>query len=244
MVKDMDRSSNPALRDQVFYDTQLNGTMNPMTVQGTIDKTLILLFLVLIAAAGTWEYLPNAGLLIIGAAIGGFIVALVTIFKPEWSPFTSPVYALLEGVVLGGVSVWMNTAYPGIVAQAIALTFGVFFLLLIVFKTRLIRVTETFKLVVIGATGAIALLYIANFVLGMFGMPIGFINEGGWLGIGFSLVVIVVASLNLILDFDYIEKGVEHGLPKHMEWYAAFALLVTLIWLYFEILRLLAKLRR
>jgi uncharacterized YccA/Bax inhibitor family protein len=240
----MDRSSNPALRDQVFYDNQCNSTTKPMTIQGTLDKTLLLLFLVIMAAAVTWEYFPDAMLLLIGAALGGFVVALVTIFKPEWSPFTSPVYAVLEGVVIGAVSVWMNTAYPGIVAQAIMLTFGVFFLLLIVFRTRLIRVTETFKLVVIGATGAIALLYIANIVLSLFGMPIGFINEGGWLGIGFSLVVVVVASLNLILDFDYIEKGVENGLPKYMEWYAAFALLVTLVWLYLEILRLLAKMRR
>jgi uncharacterized YccA/Bax inhibitor family protein len=138
----------------------------------------------------------------------------------------------------------MNTIYPGIVVQAIALTFGIFVLLLIVFRMRLIRVTKTFQLVVVGATGAIALLYLANIVLSMFGMPIGFIHEGGWLGIGFSLVVVVVASLNLILDFNYIEQGVEHGLPKHMEWYASFALLVTLVWLYLEILRLLAKTRR
>jgi uncharacterized YccA/Bax inhibitor family protein len=182
--------------------------------------------------------------LILPAVILGFIVAIATIFKPEWSPFTSPVYAVLEGVILGAISALMNTMYPGIVGQAVILTFGVFVLLLVVFSTRLIRVTEKFKLVVIGATGAIALLYIANIVLSFFGMPIGFINEGGWLGIGFSLVVVVVASLNLILDFDYIEKGVEHGLPKHMEWYAAFALLVTLVWLYLEILRLLAKMRR
>ncbi|MCK9580601.1 MAG: Bax inhibitor-1/YccA family protein [Methanoregula sp.] len=215
-----------------------------MTIQGTIDKTLFLLFLVIIAAAVTWEYFPGVWLLILGAMIGGFVIALVTIFKPEWSPFTSPVYAVLEGVVLGGISVWMNTAYPGIVVPAIALTFGVFFLLLIVFRTRLIRVTETFKLIVIGATGAIALLYLAHIALSFFGMPIGFINESDWLGIGFSLVVIVVASLNLILDFDYIENGVENGLLKHMEWYAAFALLITLVWLYLEILRLLAKLRR
>jgi uncharacterized YccA/Bax inhibitor family protein len=244
MEKIMDRSSNPALRDEIFYNNQCNGTVTPMTIQGTIDKTLILLFLVIAAAAVTWEYFPGSFLLMLGGAVGGFVIALVTIFKPDWSPFTSPVYAILEGIVLGGVSVWMNTAYPGIVAQAIALTFGVFVLLLIVFRTGLVRVTETFKLIVIGATGAIALLYIANIVLSLFGMPIGFINEGGWLGIGFSLVVVVVASLNLILDFDYIEKGVENGLPKHYEWYASFALLITLVWLYLEILRLLGKLRR
>lgn len=240
----MDRSSNPALRDQLFYDNLVHDTAKQMTLQGTINKTLFLLFLVIASAALVWENFAILMPLILPAVILGFIVAIVTIFKPEWSPFTSPVYAVLEGVILGAISALMNTMYPGIVGQAVILTFGVFVLLLVVFSTRLIRVTETFKLVVIGATGAIALLYIANLVLSFFGMPIGFINEGGWLGIGFSLVVVVVASLNLILDFDYIEKGVEHGLPKHMEWYAAFALLVTLVWLYLEILRLLAKLRR
>ena len=240
----MERSSNPALRDQLFYDNLVHGTMNKMTLQGTINKTLLLLFLVIAAAALVWENFVLLMPFILPAVILGFIVAIATIFKPEWSPFTSPVYAVLEGVILGAISALMNTLYPGIVGQAVILTFGVFVLLLVVFSTRLIRVTETFKLVVIGATGAICLLYIANIVLSFFGMPIGFINEGGWLGIGFSLVVVVVASLNLILDFDYIEKGVEHGLPKHMEWYAAFALLVTLVWLYLEILRLLAKMRR
>ncbi|PKL64525.1 MAG: hypothetical protein CVV32_07530 [Methanomicrobiales archaeon HGW-Methanomicrobiales-3] len=240
----MDRSSNPALRDQLFYDNLVHGTAKLMTLQGTINKTLFLLFLVIASAALVWENFTLLMPLILPAVILGFIVAIATIFKPEWSPFTSPVYAVLEGVILGAISALMNTMYPGIVGQAVILTFGVFVLLLVVFSTRLIRVTEKFKLVVIGATGAIALLYIANIVLSFFGMPIGFINEGGWLGIGFSLVVVVVASLNLILDFDYIEKGVEHGLPKHMEWYAAFALLVTLVWLYLEILRLLAKMRR
>jgi uncharacterized YccA/Bax inhibitor family protein len=242
----MARSSNPALRDQVFYDNQFLDTHNPMTIQGTIDKTLILLFLLVISAALTWEYFPGpfSFILMIGAMIGGLVTALVIIFRPESSPFASPVYAVFEGVVLGAISAYMNLQYPGIVAQAVALTFGVFFLLLIVFKTRLVRVTETFKLVVIGATGAIMLLYIANLILGIFGMPLGFINGGGLFGIGFSLVVIIVASLNLILDFDYIEKGVEHGLPKYIEWYAAFALLVTLVWLYLEILRLLGKLKR
>jgi len=240
----MDRSSNPALRDQLFYDNLVRDTAKEMTLQGTINKTLFLLFLVIASAALVWENFTLLMPLILPAVILGFIVAIATIFKPEWSPFTSPVYAVLEGVILGAISALMNTMYPGIVGQAVILTFGVFVLLLVVFSTRLIRVTEKFKLVVIGATGAIALLYIANIVLSFFGMPIGFINEGGWLGIGCSLVVVVVASLNLILDFDYIEKGVEHGLPKHMEWYAAFALLVTLVWLYLEILRLLAKMRR
>jgi uncharacterized YccA/Bax inhibitor family protein len=240
----MERSSNPALRDQLFFDNLVQGTGNRMTLQGTINKTLLLLFLVIAAAALVWENFALLMPFILPAVILGFIVAIVTIFRPEWSPVTSPVYAVLEGVILGAISALMNTVYPGIVGQAVILTFGVFVLLLVVFSSRLIRVTGTFRLVVIGATGAICLLYIANIILSFFGMQIGFIHESGWLGIGFSLVVVVVASLNLILDFDYIEKGVEHGLPKHMEWYAAFALLVTLVWLYLEILRLLAKIRR
>jgi len=240
----MGRSSNPALRDDIFYRSLLTDTNNMMTVQGTINKTLILLALVIISAALVWENYLVVLPFLLPAMIGGLIIAVITIFRQEWSPFTAPAYAVLEGVILGGISGFMNVMYPGIVVQAVALTFGVFFLLLIVFSTRLIQVTETFKLVVIGATGAIALLYLADIVLGFFGRPVGFIHESGFLGIGFSLFVVVIASLNLILDFDYIKKGVEHGSPKYLEWYGAFALLVTLVWLYLEILRLLGKLRR
>ena len=240
----MGRSSNPALRDDIFYRSLLTDTNNLMTVQGTINKTLILLALVIVSAALVWENYSVVLPLLLPAMIGGLVVAVITIFRQEWSPFTAPIYAVLEGVILGGISGFMNVMYPGIVVQAVALTFGVFFLLLIVFSTRLIRVTEKFRLVVIGATGAIALLYLADIVLGFFGRPVGFIHESGLLGIGFSLFVVVIASLNLILDFDYIEKGVEHGAPKYLEWYGAFALLVTLVWLYLEILRLLGKLRR
>lgn len=240
----MGRSSNPALRDDIFYRSLLTDTNNMMTIQGTINKTLILLALVIISAALVWENYLVVLPFLLPAMIGGLVVAVITIFRQEWSPFTAPAYAVLEGVILGGISGFMNVMYPGIVVQAVALTFGVFFLLLIVFSTRLIQVTETFKLVVIGATGAIALLYLADIVLGFFGRPVGFIHESGFLGIGFSLFVVVIASLNLILDFDYIKKGVEHGSPKYLEWYGAFALLVTLVWLYLEILRLLGKLRR
>ncbi|MDD1681531.1 MAG: Bax inhibitor-1/YccA family protein [Methanoregula sp.] len=240
----MGRSSNPALRDDIFYRSLLTDANNVMTIQGTINKTLILLALVIVSAALVWENYSVVLPLLLPAMIGGLVVAVITIFRQEWSPFTAPIYAVLEGVILGGISGFMNVMYPGIVVQAVALTFGVFFLLLIVFSTRLIRVTEKFRLVVIGATGAIALLYLADIVLGFFGRPVGFIHESGLLGIGFSLFVVVIASLNLILDFDYIEKGVEHGAPKYLEWYGAFALLVTLVWLYLEILRLLGKLRR
>jgi uncharacterized YccA/Bax inhibitor family protein len=240
----MERSSNPALRDDIFYRSLLSDTNNLMTIQGTINKTLFLLALVLISAALVWENYAVVLPFLLPAMIGGLVVALITIFRQQWSPFTAPVYAVLEGIILGGISGFMNVIYPGIVVQAVTLTFGVFFLLLIVFSTRLIQVTEKFRLVVIGATGAIMLLYLADIVLGFFGRPVGFIHESGLLGIGFSLFIVVIASLNLILDFDYIEKGVEHGAPKYLEWYGAFALLVTLVWLYLEILRLLAKIRR
>jgi uncharacterized YccA/Bax inhibitor family protein len=240
----MERSSNPALRDQIFFGAQYYDNCNAMTLQGTINKTLILLFLTIISAVIAWANLTIFISFIFPAAIVGFIIAIITIFKPNWSPFLAPVYAILEGIVLGTFSAIMNYIYPGIVAQTVALTFGVFFLLLIVFSTQLIRVTETFKLIVIGATGAIALLYLANIVMSIFDMQIGFINEGGWFGIAFSLVIVVVASLNLILDFDYIMKGVENALPRYIEWYAAFSLLLTLVWLYLEMLRLLTKIKQ
>jgi uncharacterized YccA/Bax inhibitor family protein len=174
--------------------------------------------------------------------VGGLVTALVTVFKKTWSPVTAPLYAVLEGFALGGISVMLESVYPGIVIQAVALTFGTAGCLLIAYKSGVIKVTENFKLGVFAATGGIALIYIATAVLGFFGIQIPYIHENGLIGIGFSLVVVVIAALNLVLDFDFIEKGAEHGAPKFMEWYAAFGLMVTLIWLYIEILRLLAKL--
>jgi uncharacterized YccA/Bax inhibitor family protein len=240
----MKRTSNPALRDDTFYNSPYDGTYSTMTIKGTITRTLFLLLLVTASAVLIWENYTALYPFLLPAIVLGFVIGITTIIKPRWSPFTSPVYAVLEGVILGTVSAWMNIEYPGIVVQAVTLTIGVFFLLLIVFRTRLIKVTSTFKLVVIGATGAIFLLYVTNIVLSFWGISIGFINEGGILGIGFSLIVVVVASLNLVLDFDYIEKQVEYGAPKYLEWYSAFAILITLVWLYLEILRLLAKLKR
>jgi uncharacterized YccA/Bax inhibitor family protein len=168
----------------------------------------------------------------------------VTVFKKEWSPVTSPVYALLEGVFLGAVSALFEKSYPGIVMQAVGLTFGVLFCLLAVYKSGIIKVTERFKLGVVAATGGIALFYLASIVAGFFGVRFSFIYGGGVLGIGFSLFVVAIASLNLVLDFDFIEKGSQRQIPKYMEWYGAFGLMVTLVWLYLEILRLLAKLQR
>jgi uncharacterized YccA/Bax inhibitor family protein len=174
--------------------------------------------------------------------IGGFIVAMVTIFKKEWSPITAPIYSLLEGLALGGISALFELRYPAIAMQAVGLTFATLFVLLMAYHTGLIRVTEKFKLGVVAATGGIAVFYLVQFVLGFFGVRFAAVNGSGVLGIGFSVVVVIVAALNLVLDFDFIENGVSTGAPKYMEWYGAFGLIVTLVWLYLEILRLLTKL--
>ncbi|OPY38351.1 MAG: Bax inhibitor 1 like protein [Methanoregula sp. PtaU1.Bin051] len=240
----MDRTANPLIRDELFNAGECNGTYEPMTIHGITDKTLFLLLIAMVSAVLAWKYPPaDAVPVILGSVVGAFAIGFVTSFNITWSPFTAPVFAIFERIFLGAFSGWMNALYPRIVAQAVALTFAVFFLLLLIFRARLIRVTEKLRLVVIGATGAIALFYLAHIVLSLFGMPLGFVNEGGWTGIAFSLVVVIVASLSLILDFDYVEQSVENRLPKRHEWYAAFTLLVTLVWLYLEIIRLLMKIR-
>lgn len=246
----MMRTANPALNAKTFKGFER--AMDPsqaMSIEGTVNKTAFLLFLALITASWTWNLYFNTGNTavvipwIIVGALGGLVTAIVTIFKKKWSPITAPCYALLEGLVLGGLSSLFEARYPGIVIQAVGLTFGTLFGLLLAYKTHLIKVTENFKLGVVAATGGIGLIYMLSFVLGFFGIGIPFIHESGLLGIGFSLFVVVIAALNLVLDFDFIEKGAEAGAPKYMEWFAAFGLIVTLIWLYLEILRLLAKLR-
>ncbi|MBF0123207.1 MAG: Bax inhibitor-1/YccA family protein, partial [Candidatus Omnitrophica bacterium] len=175
--------------------------------------------------------------------IGGIIFALITIFKKEWSMYTAPVYAVCEGLVLGGLSAIFEMQFPGIVMQAVALTFGTLFCLLMAYKSGLIRVTDKFRLGVVAATGAIALVYLVSWILGFFHVSVPFIQGNSIWSIGFSLVVVGIASMNLVLDFDMIDRGAEAGAPKYMEWYCAFGLMVTLIWLYMEILRLLSKLR-
>ena len=182
-------------------------------------------------------------LLIWGGILGGLVVALVTAFKQTWAPITTPLYAALEGLALGGISFFFEQAYPGIVAQAVFLTFGTLAALLLAFRSGLIKATENFKLGVFAATGGIGLVYLASFVLGIFGISIPLVHSSGMFGILFSVFVVVIAALNLVLDFDFIEEGAERGAPKYMEWYGAFGLLVTLVWLYLEILRLLAKLQ-
>jgi len=240
------KTANPALNANSFrVDQAVSG--EAMTLTGTVNRTGILLICVVATAAWSWNRFFNAPasatvlpLMWIGL-VGGFIVAMVTTFKKEWSPVTSPIYALLEGLALGGISAMFELRYPGIAIQAVGLTFGTLFVLLMAYHSGLIRVTEKFKLGVVAATGGIAVFYLVQFVLGFFGVRFAAINGSGLLGIGFSVVVVIVAALNLILDFDYIESGVSTGAPKYMEWYGAFALIVTLVWLYLEILRLLSK---
>lgn len=220
-----------------------------MTINGTVNKTGILLILVAAVAAWSWQKAfaaPDPGALypwMIGSAIGGLVVALITVFKKTAAPFTAPLYAVLEGVFLGILSAIFEMQFPGIVFQAVLLTFGTLFALLTAYRTGLIKVTENFKLGLFAATGGIFLIYMASMVLGFFGVSIPYIHESGLIGIGFSLFVVVIAALNLVLDFDFIENGAARGAPKYMEWYAAFGLLVTLIWLYIELLRLLSKIR-
>jgi uncharacterized YccA/Bax inhibitor family protein len=220
-----------------------------MSIQGAVNKSLLLVLCVLLTAAWTWNIFYRTmnpqevtPLLLIGA-VGGLVVALVTVFKPAWAPVSAPIYALLEGLVIGGVSSVAEAQFPGIVIQAVGLTFGTCLALLLAYKSRLIRATENFKLGVVAATGGIALFYFITLILGFFGVRIPLIYQSGPVGIIFSLVVVVIAALNLVLDFDFIEQGAAQGAPRYMEWYAAFGLMVTLIWLYLEILRLLMKLR-
>jgi uncharacterized YccA/Bax inhibitor family protein len=250
------KTSNPALGENTFRDlssAQYGGVIDEasrMTLNGTVNKTGILLLCAMATAAWTWHtFLQSRDaadvmpFMLVGG-IGGFIVALVTIFKKEWSPVTAPIYALLEGLVLGGLSALLELRYPGIAMQAVGLTFGTLFVLLLAYRSGLIRVTQKFRLGVIAATGGIMVFYLLEMLLNIFHIhAFTSINGSGFIGIGFSLIVVAVAALNLVLDFDFIEQGVQYGAPKYMEWYGAFGIIVTLVWLYLEILILLSKLR-
>ena len=232
------RSGNPALGANTFTRVPPVADHEAMTIGGTVNKTAMSLAILFVAAMYVWGRGAATGQLpmawVVGGFIGGFIVALVTIFKKTWAPYTTPLYAGLEG---------LEQSYPGIVAQAVFLTFGTLGALLLAYRSGLIRATENFKLGVVAATGGIGVVYLLSFVLGFFGINIPLIHSTGTFGILFSLFVVVIAALNLVLDFDFIEEGAERGAPKYMEWYGAFGLLVTLVWLYLEILRLLAKLQ-
>ena len=240
------RTSNPALNAKTFESFGPIAAGEGMTIEGTVHRAAFLLLILMATATWTWVQTfggtPAQGYLL-GGLLGGFAVALVTIFKPAWAPVTSPIYAALEGLALGAISALFEARYPGIVIQAVGLTFGTLVALLLAYRSGLIPVTQNFKLGIVAATGGIAVFYLVAMALSFFGIRIAFLHEGSWLGIGFSLFVVVIAALNLVLDFDFIEKGAELGAPKYMEWYGAFGLMVTLIWLYLEILRLLSKLR-
>lgn len=247
------KTANPALGDSTFRDlaaSQYGGAIDSaarMTLSGTVNKTGVLLICAFATAAWTWNLFVQsrnvadvAPLLLIGG-IGGFICAMVTVFKKEWSPVTAPIYALLEGLVLGGLSAIFDLRYPGIAIQAVSLTFGTLFVLLLAYRSGLIKVTQKFRLGVIAATGGIMVFYLLQMMLGFFGVRFLAVNGSGTIGIAFSLFIVAIAALNLVLDFDFIERGVNFGAPKYMEWYGAFGIMVTLVWLYLEMLRLLSK---
>ena len=243
------RTSNPALREEYFRRHPAAAGEGVMTLNGTTTKSFLLILLAIFSAAFTWrEYLGgNVGILtpaILVGGLGGFIVAMVTIYKPHLSPITAPLYAVLEGLLLGALSARYEARWAGLPMQAVGLTFMVFVAMLLVYRTGIIKVTDKFRFGVAAATGGIALFYLLSIILSLFGVQIPLVHEAGVVGIGFSLVVVGVAALNLILDFDLIETGVGAGAPRYMEWYAAFGLLVTLVWLYLEMLRLLSKINR
>jgi uncharacterized YccA/Bax inhibitor family protein len=251
------KTSNPALGQKTFssfaqsqYGGSLVDAAARMTLSGTINKTGILLLCSVATAAWTWNQfmqthdLSVAGPAVMLGALGGFIVAMVTVFKKEWSPVTAPIYALLEGLVLGGLSAMFELRYPGIAMEAVGLTFGTLFVMLFLYKSGVIKVTQKFRMGVVAATGGIMVFYLLTWILSMFRISaFSSVYGSGLIGIGFSLFVVAIAALNLVLDFDFVEQGVAYGAPKYMEWYAAFGIMVTLVWLYLEMLRLLSKVR-
>ena len=255
--------ANPALNERTFAPERIR-TIDPgrleggvideawrerMTLDGVVVRSLTLFPILLITGYFAWQSVDRGdgtvafpGWLLI-AVLGGLGVAILTIFKPKLSPITAPIYAAIEGLVLGAISAVYESAYDGIVLQAVMLTAGVFVLMLTLFSKRIITVDDKFRRGVMMATGAVFRVYMITLVLNLFGASVPYIHDSGPVGILFSLVVVGIASANLLLDFDLIEKGIQAGAPKWMEWYAAFGLLVTLVWLYLELLRLLSKLR-
>ncbi|HEX4284503.1 MAG TPA: Bax inhibitor-1/YccA family protein [Terracidiphilus sp.] len=249
------KTSNPALGSKTFQNLAGSGyggmidAANRMSLSGTVNKTGILLACSLATAAWVWHMfvqsrdMADVGPWLLLGGLGGFAMAMVTVFKKEWAPVTAPLYALLEGLVLGGISAVFDFRYPGVAFQAVGLTFGTLFVLLMAYSSGWIKVTDKLRMGIVAATGGIMLFYLAEMILGFFHIQFLAINGAGPLGIVFSLFVCGIAALNLVLDFDFIEQGVSYGAPKYMEWYGAFGIMVTLIWLYLEILRLLSKMR-
>ncbi len=241
------KSGNPALSAKTFDG--LGESADPMTLSGTINKTAILFAILLIGAGWVWNLyfasraIADVMIYLWAGTLGGFVIALVTIFNKQVSPYTAPIYALLEGFAIGAVSAFYEARRPGIALQAVGLTMGTLVCMLAAYRFQIIKVTRNFQMGLLAATGGIAVLYLVDMVLMLFGHPVSFIHEGGTAGILFSLFVVGIAALNLVMDFDFIAKGVAQRNPKYMEWYSAFGLIVTLVWLYLEILRLLGKRR-
>lgn len=247
------KSGNPTLTQKMFdKSASIQADMQGvMSVRGTINKFGFLTLMIIAGAAYNWHIFQEGkpdtvmALLMVGA-IGGLIFGLIISFKPNWAGYLSPIYALLEGLFIGGISALMNKAFektnPGLVMQAVGLTFGVAIAMFLLYNFRVIKATEKFKSVIIASTLGIGIFYLITMVLNLFGVNVGFAYDSSLLSIGISLFIVAIAALNLILDFDMIEQGAERGAPKFMEWYGAFGLMVTLVWLYLEILRLLSKL--
>lgn len=241
------QSNNPVLNEKAFQKAGISQADGAMTLKGTVNKMAFLLVMVMAAAVYAWgvpERGQNVMPFLIGGGVGGFILAITISFKKEWAPYLAPAYALAEGLFLGVISVLYSGLYNGIVLQAVGLTFATFLAMLVLYRTGVIKATERFRSIIYTATAGIAIFYLLAWGLSMFNINMPFLHEGSALGIGFSLVVVAIAALNLILDFDMIERGITQGAPKYFEWYASFGMLVTLVWLYLEILRLLSKLNR
>jgi uncharacterized YccA/Bax inhibitor family protein len=244
------RTGNPGLNERTFARLPRPAIgVEGMTLKGTIDRSFLLLVVLMVSALWPWSQMAGGDAQAVSSTmmlglIGGFVLALIISFKATLAPYLAVPYAALEGLVVGGLSAILEQRYHGIAIQAVGLTFGVLAVLLFAYRMRWVRVTAQFRAMVIGATGGIALLYLATMVLGFFHVSVPVLYAATPLGIGISLVIVGVAALNLVLDFDLIERGVAGGAPKYMEWYAAFGLMVTLVWLYIEILRLLSKVRR
>jgi uncharacterized YccA/Bax inhibitor family protein len=249
----LSKTSNPVFKERVFHRDYTSAS-EVMTVNGTVNKTALMLLLVVASAVFTWNKFfdavasnPQAGISavmpwVVVGGIGGFITVLVTVFRPQNSGISAPIYAVFEGLLLGGISAIFESMYTGIVMRAVALTLAVFAAMLFFYRSGIIKVTQKFMMGVFAATMGIALVYLVSFIAGFFGANLGFLYGNSNFSIGFSLLVVGIAALNLVLDFSFIERAANSGAPKYMEWYGAFGLMVTLVWLYLEILRLLSKL--
>lgn len=247
---DLFKSGNPTLSEKIFNKSITAGDQGVMTARGAINKFGFLFLMVIAGAAFSWHYFYQGKaimpLMLIGA-LGGLVVALVITFKRSWAPFLAPAYGILEGLFLGAISAFFNEmfreSYPGIIMQAVGLTMGVAIAMFILYNFGVIKATQKFKSIVFACTAGIAIFYLINIVMSLFGVNLAVLDfgNGSLLGIGISLFIVVIAALNLIMDFDMIEQGQAMGAPKYMEWYCAFGLMVTIVWLYIEMLRLLSR---